>query len=1042
MKRYDAQDVIAGLKDFQCATVDHVIERYFGADPTRRFLVADETGLGKSVVARGVVAKTLERLQDDPSVKRVDVVYVCSNQDVAAQNIARLRVTADEAVTLSTRLTLLAKEVAKLKQGKPTHGKPINLVAFTPGTSFDQGGRTGAKEERALIFLLLEQEGGWDGWRTRSAIRALQGTVGSPERFEQQCRQLQNALDGQLDRTIARQFIRLAKKEGLLKEFNALLDEIGRRPALPDALRERSRRIIGDLRATLARAGVDALEPDLIILDEFQRFRELLDPNSGPAADLANSLFDYGDARVLLLSATPYKPFTYAEERAAGEDHYADFRQILGFLNPDEQWHTEVAKAFEAHRDALVRAEPSDAIRADLRELLLRVMCRTERPALKQAEMLLENVVTVQDLAAEDMCSYAAMRRIAKAVEAPMTIEYWKSAPYFLNFLDGYQIGEKVRAALKGRNAAEVRPLLASTQLLDADAVTHRRAIDLGNARLRHLAADTLDRGWWQLLWLPPSMPYSTLGEPFASAAAHGITKRLLFSSWNATPTAVAGLLSYEAERRIEGTRGPGTEPQRRRSRLDYRLDGERAASMSTLALFWPHPELAKACDPLAIARQRPTETLPLEAVEEEVRERLRRNAPAEFSDPRHIGEVQPWHAVFRWPGARAGFEEFSIEDVAGAIADSHNEDGTPAGLDRHVSQAYEVIAAVEHPVAQDVAAVIDDLTAIGLHGPGNIAWRAIARILTPDCTVTPDGHWGVAAYIADGLRSLFNRTDSAQLLDHLQPGTVYWRAILRYCAAGGLQAVLDEHLHVLRSASPDLPLDNESLYALADQLYDAITIQPVTYRAFDPHQPDKPIGLPGRFALRYGGRGEDQAQVERKVAVRQAFNSPFWPFVVATTSAGQEGIDFHQWCSAVVHWNTPPNPVDFEQREGRVHRFGGHAVRRNVAEHNRAAALSSGERDVWKAAYDAARTGSGALGDFAPYWVYSGEAMIERHVLLYPLSRDMAKLERLKADLAHYRLAFGQPRQEDLVALLRRTAKEGTPPPDPLDLRPSGRGR
>ena len=67
---------------------------------------------------------------------------------------------------------------------------------------------------------------------------------------------------------------------------------------------------------------------------------------------------------------------------------------------------------------------------------------------------------------------------------------------------------------------------------------------------------------------------------------------------------------------------------------------------------------------------------------------------------------------------------------------------------------------------------------------------------------------------------------------------------------------------------------------------------------------------------------------------------------------------------------------------------------------------------------------------------------MIERHVLLYPLSRDVVKLERLKADLAHYRLAFGQPRQEDLMALLRRTAKVGTPPPEPLDLRPSGTGR
>jgi len=54
---------------------------------------------------------------------------------------------------------------------------------------------------------------------------------------------------------------------------------------------------------------------------------------------------------------------------------------------------------------------------------------------------------------------------------------------------------------------------------------------------------------------------------------------------------------------------------------------------------------------------------------------------------------------------------------------------------------------------------------------------------------------------------------------------------------------------------------------------------------------------------------------------VRTAFNSPFWPFVLASTSVGQ-GLDFHLYCHAVVHWNLPSNPVDLEQREGRVHRF------------------------------------------------------------------------------------------------------------------------
>jgi hypothetical protein len=189
------------------------------------------------------------------------------------------------------------------------------------------------------------------------------------------------------------------------------------------------------------------------------------------------------------------------------------------------------------------------------------------------------------------------------------------------------------------------------------------------------------------------------------------------------------------------------------------------------------------------------------------------------------------------------------------------------------------------------------------------------------------------------------------------------------------------------------------------------------------------------RFALRYGARRQDQ-EAARQPEVRAAFNSPFWPFVLASTSAGQEGIDFHWWCSCVVHWNLPANPVDFEQREGRIHRYGGHAIRRNLAARHRATALASGRSDIWAAAYDAARAESGAIGDFAPCWVYPGPAKIERQVLPYPLSRDGPKLAQLPRDLALYRLALGQPRQEDLLTLLRRTNTDQAAN-TALDLRP-----
>ena len=143
---------------------------------------------------------------------------------------------------------------------------------------------------------------------------------------------------------------------------------------------------------------------------------------------------------------------------------------------------------------------------------------------------------------------------------------------------------------------------------------------------------------------------------------------------------------------------------------------------------------------------------------------------------------------------------------------------------------------------------------------------------------------------------------------------------------------------------------------------------------------------------------------------------------MLTSTSVGQEGLDFHQYCHAVVHWNLPANPVDLEQREGRVHRYKGHAIRKNVAERHRAAAFARRVADPWAAMFTEAVRGvpRSGLRDIEPFWVYAGSAHIERHVPLLPLSREVEQLARLRRSLAAYRLVFGQPRQEDLADYLR----------------------
>ena len=56
---------------------------------------------------------------------------------------------------------------------------------------------------------------------------------------------------------------------------------------------------------------------------------------------------------------------------------------------------------------------------------------------------------------------------------------------------------------------------------------------------------------------------------------------------------------------------------------------------------------------------------------------------------------------------------------------------------------------------------------------------------------------------------------------------------------------------------------------------------------------------------------------------------------------------------------------------------------------------------------------------DLVPHWIAAGDCRVERHVPLLPYASEVAAFDRLKRQLAAYRVVFGQPRQEELIALL-----------------------
>ena len=168
-ERPDTHAVLNVLKGFQRDTVEYAFERLYEApDSTRRFLVADEVGLGKTLVARGLIAKALDHLWDGPNrVEQIDIVYICSNAQIARQNVRRLQIGSGRFVR-AARLGLLPQEIHGLK------GNRVNYLALTPGTSFDLRSSMGRREERVLLYHLLQRV--WPDQR-KGPMNLLQGYV-------------------------------------------------------------------------------------------------------------------------------------------------------------------------------------------------------------------------------------------------------------------------------------------------------------------------------------------------------------------------------------------------------------------------------------------------------------------------------------------------------------------------------------------------------------------------------------------------------------------------------------------------------------------------------------------------------------------------------------------------------------------------------------------------------------------------------------------------------------------------------------------------
>ena len=461
------------LKDFQKTTVNYVFDQFYVKD-RKSFLIADEVGLGKTIIAKGIIAKAFQAFNRSKENPTFNVIYICSNQSLAKTNLRKLNFSNDTSLVENplNRLIYLAYNDKKDPQ-------TLRFDSLTPTTSFNLSNKSGVKDERAIIYALLthyseflKRKNGlkWllksgvskDNWEKAIKDKSTNSKLRS-KLFVQYKEKLQSEL---VDETTAP---KLFKSLGLTKPtsvWNVLLsscEEIDGRNYKNITYKNE---LIFLLRHLLTTICLDYLGADLIILDEFQRYSDLIDQGIdevSPAVELARAVFDLNDnTKVLMLSATPFKPFTTQCDEDSGENHYKEFMKVLKFLMNGkdpvfwENFESDRRKLFSLIYDTQVDTE--NAYLPDLKATKLRIqhrylqgMVRTERTLVSDDKNLMVKTSqseVIKKLSQADIFDFIALDAVNQKIgemgkfRSMNPVEFSKSCPYALSFLSNYSIRE------------------------------------------------------------------------------------------------------------------------------------------------------------------------------------------------------------------------------------------------------------------------------------------------------------------------------------------------------------------------------------------------------------------------------------------------------------------------------------------------------------------------------------------------------------------------------------------------------------------------
>lgn len=528
------------------------------------------------------------------------------------------------------------------------------------------------------------------------------------------------------------------------------------------------------------------------------------------------------------------------------------------------------------------------------------------------------------------------------------------------------------------------------------------------NAKIKALSKVIFEGSPENLLWSPPCKPYYQFDGVFKGN--ENFTKTLLFSSWALVPKALSCLWSYEAERRV--IKGKGKRPQYHSGKgASPLLRFEGQSTLNVWHLLYPCKLLAEV--------SYLGESLDEVLAQQTTLIQSKLSGLKKYESEERINS--DWYVLAPMLLDRQAGKTEHFEQWLEVIESRLNTEG-------RIKHFAKIKRYFEGSESFSLGKMPDDLAKVlaysSIANPATCAMRTIQALWSEGISEFDLVSYSVQ--FAELTTRLFNHEYAIPIVKRNvkhtllsgQTASPAWYKVLVYCAHGNYQSMLDEYCHLLATSGSDI-------HAATRKLGHAMGIQTSSPKVHfwedrkyrEETTKDKRTKMRCHFAVPLGNQKlNDDSGLKRVVSVRDAFNSPFRPFVLSSTSIGQEGLDFHWYCRRVVHWNLPNNPIDIEQREGRVNRYKSLVVRQRIAENY--TPEFGNKADVWEQLFQQAANGDvNKTSDLEPYWFTSnGNAQIERIVPTYPMSKEVAKYAEVKKILVLYRLAFGQPRQQELL--------------------------